>query len=166
MRSRRDFRSRRRPSELDYVPYDGTQRGRLTELIERTYEGTLDCSELDGVREMDHVINGYQATGVFRPENWLFVRNGGQDVGVLLLADHPKGRHWELMYMALVPEVRGRGWGRQITRYAQWLARGANVERIVVAVDAANSPAVAMYRDSGFELWDQRAVYVRVPQRG
>ncbi len=115
---------------------------------------------------LDHVINGYQATGVFRPENWLFVRSGGQDVGVLLLADHPKGRHWELMYMGLVPEVRGRGWGRQITRYAQWLARGAGVERIVVAVDAANSPAVAVYRDTGFELWDQRAVYVRFPKRG
>jgi ribosomal protein S18 acetylase RimI-like enzyme len=86
-------------------------------------------------------------------------------VGVLLLADHPKGRHWELMYAALVPEVRGRGWGRQITRYAQWRARGANVERIVVAVDAANLPAVAMYRDSGFDSWDERSVYVRVPKR-
>ena len=154
------------PCELEYVPYSGTQRGRLISLIGQTYEGTLDCTALEGVRDIDNVVNGYQGTGVYRPENWLFVRNGGQDVGVLLLADHPKGRHWELMYMALVPEARGRGWGRQITRYAQWLARGANVERIVVAVDASNSPAVAMYRDSGFELWDQRAVYVRVPNGG
>jgi mycothiol synthase len=152
-------------SELEFVPYDGTQRGRLTELVGRTYEGTLDCRDLEGVRDLENVINGYQGTGVYRPENWLFVRNGDEDVGVLLLADHPKGRHWELMYTALVPEARGRGWGRQITRYAQWLARGANVERIVVAVDAANLPAVAMYRDSGFESWDERSVYVRVPKR-
>jgi ribosomal protein S18 acetylase RimI-like enzyme len=69
------------------------------------------------------------------------------------------------MYTALIPEARGRGWGRQIARYAQWLARAAGVERIVVAVDAANWPAVAMYRDSGFQMWDQRAVYVRVPNR-
>jgi mycothiol synthase len=151
------------PGELQYVPYDETQRARLLELVARTYEGTLDCSELDGVRDLDHVIDGYQRTGVFRPENWLFVRGDGRDVGVLLLADHPQGRHWELMYTALVPEARGRGWGRQVTRYAQWLGRTANIERIVVAVDAANWPAVAMYRDSGFEMWDQRAVYVRVP---
>ncbi len=150
------------PSELKFVAYDDTQRGRLMELVARTYEGTLDCRELDGVRDLENVINGYQASGVFRPENWLFVRQEGADVGVLLLADHPQARHWELMYMALVPEVRGRGWGRQATRYAQWLARGAGVERIVVAVDAANFPAVRMYRDCGFELWDQRAVYVRV----
>src|SRR5262249_55163100 len=137
----------------------------LIRLVGRTYEKTLDCRELDGVRDVEQVINDYQGTGVYRPENWLFVRYGGEDVGVLLLADHPKGRHWELMYMALVPEARGRGWGRQITRYAQWLARGASVERIVAAVDAANMPAVAMYRDTGFVLWDQRAVYVRVAKR-
>jgi mycothiol synthase len=153
------------PGGLEYVAYNGTQRGRLLELVARTYEGTLDCRELDGVRDLDHVINGYQGTGAFRPENWLFVRKDGRDVGVLLLADHPKGRHWELMYMALVPDARGRGWGRQIARYAQWLGRGANIERIVVACDAANWPAIAMYRDSGFELWDERAVYVRVPKR-
>jgi ribosomal protein S18 acetylase RimI-like enzyme len=152
-------------SELEYVSFHGTQRSRLMELVGRTYEGTLDCRDLDGVRDLEHVIKGYEATGVYRPENWLFVRHEAEDVGVLLLADHPKGRHWELMYMALVPEARGRGWGRQITRYAQWLARGAGIERIVVAVDAANLPAVAMYRDSSFELWDQRAVYVRVPAK-
>ena len=83
----------------------------------------------------------------------------------MLLADHPKARHWELMYMGLVPEVRGRGWGRQITRYAQWLARGAAIERIVVAVDAANSPADAMYRSTGFEMWDRRTVYLRFPAK-
>ena len=150
------------PCELRYVPYDGTQRGQLMQLIDKTYEGTLDCTALNGVRDIDHVINGYQATGVYRPENWFFVQSD-HDVGVLLLADHPKARHWELMYLGLVPEARGRGWGRQVTRYAQWLARGANVERIVVAVDAANAPAVAMYRSAGFEMWDKRAVYVRFP---
>ncbi len=148
---------------LDYTDYKPSQRHRLIGLIERTYEGTLDCTSLNGVRDIEHVINGYQNTGVFLPQCWLIVRSGDCDVGVLLLADHPQNRQWELMYVGLVPEARGRGWGRQITRYAQWLARGARAERIVVAVDAANGPAVAMYRSSGFELWDRRAVYVRFP---
>jgi len=98
---------------------------------------------------------------VYRPENWLFVRHEGEDVGVLLLADHPKGRHWELMYMGIVPEYRGRGWGRQIAHYAQWLARGARAERLLVAVDAKNRPAANVYRSTGFEIWELRAVYVR-----
>jgi ribosomal protein S18 acetylase RimI-like enzyme len=96
----------------------------------------------------------------------LFVRAAGEDVGVVLLAEHVKPRNWELMYMGLVREVRGRGWGRQIARYTQWLARGARIERILVAVDASNEPAAAVYRETGFEMWERRAVYLRFPRSG
>jgi ribosomal protein S18 acetylase RimI-like enzyme len=146
---------------LSFVPYDGTLRERVMRLIERTYEGTLDCTALNGVRQVDNVITGYQATGVFRPQNWLIVRAEAKDVGILLLADHPQAGHWELMYMGLVPEARGHGWGGQITQHAQWLAGRAGGERIVLAVDAANEPALRMYRSTGFEMWDRRTVYVR-----
>ncbi len=149
------------PCEVEFESYAPSQRARLLQLVEQTYEGTLDCTALNGVRDLDDVVNGYEATGAFRPENWQFVRQGGEDVGILLLADHPQARHWELMYMGLVPGVRGRGWGRQIARYAQWLARGARVERILVAVDAANSPAADVYRVTGFEIWERRSVYLR-----
>src|SRR5262249_40942258 len=90
------------PFGLGFEEFQMDQRERLMRLIERTYVGTLDCAALNGVRDMDNVVNGYQATGVFCAENWLFARNGGADVGVLLLADHPKGKHWELMYTGLV----------------------------------------------------------------
>ena len=107
------------------------------------------------------MIAGYRATGVYRAENWLIVQHDGQDVGVLILADHPQARHWELVYMGLVPEARGCGWGRQITQHAQTLAEDAQVERIVLAVDAENEPALRMYRTAGFQTWDHRSVYVR-----
>jgi mycothiol synthase len=149
--------------ELEYEDYNGAKRGRLIALVERSYEQTLDCVGLNGMRTVDDVLSGYQATGVYRPENWQFVRNAGQDVGLLLLADHPQARHWELMYMGLVPEVRGRGWGGKIAQHAKWLAQRANIERIVLAVDAANAPALRMYRTAGFEIWDRRTVYVRFP---
>jgi ribosomal protein S18 acetylase RimI-like enzyme len=164
--SQRFPRERDREAVLEFVPFDGPLRSRLMRLIERTYEGTLDCTALNGVRDVDNVINGYQATGVFKPQNWMIVRAHGEDAGVLLLADHPKAGHWELMYMGLVPEVRGNGWGRQITRHAQWLAAQSGVERIVLAVDATNEPALRMYRNTGFEMWDRRTVFVRFPGGG
>lgn len=148
---------------LEFEPYDASQRGRLSDVIERTYEGTQDCVALGASRQMDDVVAGYQATGRFDPANWLFVRADRQDVGVLLLADHLALGHLELVYMGLVPQFRGRGWGAQIARHAQWLARSAKAERIVLAVDAANAPALAMYRDTDFVVWDQRAVYARFP---
>jgi ribosomal protein S18 acetylase RimI-like enzyme len=149
--------------ELQFVRYNASRRSRLMKIIARSYEQTLDCVPLNGIRTVDNVITGYQNTGVFRPENWLLVRGRNRDAGVLLLAAHPKAGHWELVYMGLAPEARGRGWGRQITRYAQWLARQAGVARIVVAVDSANAPALKMYRTAGFEVWDRRTVYVRFP---
>ena len=153
------------PCDVQFTPYDGTQRTRLMRLIERSYEGTLDCEGLNGVRDVDNVVTGYQATGEYRPENWQIVRSGDADVGILLLADHPKVGHWELMYMGLVPEARGRGWGRQVTQHAQWLAGRAGVQRIVLAVDAVNAPALRMYRSTGFEMWDRRTVYMRFPPK-
>jgi len=148
--------------ELQFVPYEERERQRLCNLIEQTYVESLDCPALNGARGIDDVVAGYRATGLFRPEYWQFVRHEGNDVGVLVLADHPSARHWELVYMGLVPNARGHGWGRQITQHAQSLARLANVERIVLAVDAANSPAFEMYRAAGFEKWDRRHVFVRI----
>ena len=99
--------------------------------------------------------------GVFRPENWLFVRSGAKDVGVLLLADHGMSQHWELVYMGLVPAARGKRIGAAIVQHAQQLVHRAGVARLVLAVDAANSPAIKMYNESGFIAWDTRIVYVR-----
>jgi ribosomal protein S18 acetylase RimI-like enzyme len=148
-------------AQLDWVTYDESQRDRLARVIERTYDGTLDCAALNGQRHIEDVIDGYQAAGVFQAENWRIVCSGGADVGVLLLTDHPVAGHLELVYMGVVPEARGQGWGKQIVRHAQDLARRARVERIVLAVDAVNTPALRMYRSAGFEAWDHRAVYVR-----
>lgn len=149
------------PCEVEFEEYRSDQRLRMADVMQRTYEGTLDCTALDGVRHMNDVIDGYMATGKFKAENWLFVRNGGRDVGALILADHPGARHRELVYMGIAPEFRGRGWGRQIAHYAQWLTRGARLERLLVAVDAANKPAADVYHATGFETWELREVYVR-----
>lgn len=154
-----------REPQCDPLKFDSFSPGELDRLIavvERTYEGTLDCAGLDNMRRMEEVIDGYMNTGQFYAENWLIAVNDGRDVGVLLMADHPRAGHWELMYMGLVPEARGNGWGCEIARQAQWLARRAGAERIVLAVDAVNRPALAMYERVGFAAWDRRSVFVRM----
>jgi GNAT superfamily N-acetyltransferase len=147
-------------SEVAFEPYCEAAHDRFVELIEQTYEATQDCAALNGRRPMNETIDGYRATGVFRPENWLFVRHGAKDVGVLLLADHGTSEHWELVYMGLVTAARGKRIGAAIVRHAQQLVHGAGVARLLLAVDAANSPAIKMYNESGFIAWDTRIVYV------
>ncbi|MEX0585910.1 MAG: GNAT family N-acetyltransferase [Pirellulales bacterium] len=147
--------------EIALVPYTDADRGRLASIVELTYEQTLDCPELNGRRRAADVLAGYAATGAARTDHWYLLARGDIDVGCLLLADHPSDNQWELVYVGLVPAVRGRGWGLQATRHAQWLTRNAGRRRLVLAVDGANSPAIAIYVECGFRAWDRRSVFVK-----
>ena len=79
-------------------------RERLKKLIDATYQNSLDCPKLNDVRDMEAVLEGYQSSGVFWPELWSIVQFDGQDVGCLLLADHPEYDNVELVYMGVAPE--------------------------------------------------------------
>lgn len=152
-----------RPSgPLAFESYRPANRDRLARVVEATYCQTLDCPRLGGVRHLEDVLAGYRATGVFDAQRWLIVRHQDRDVGCLLLADHPEHGNWELVYMGLVVSARGRGWGVQMARQAQWRTRRAGRPRLVLAVDAANQPAIKTYAAVGFHPWDRRTAYVKL----
>jgi len=156
------FPTSRPDSPLQFEPYSPNDHQRLARVVKATYEKTLDCPRVSDVRSIDEILEGYRATGVFDPGRWLIVRQGGRDVGCLLLADHPEHGNWELVYMGLVASARGNGWGADIARYGQWLTGQAGCGRMVLAVDADNAPAIAMYAAVGFQAWDRRTVYAKV----
>lgn len=138
---------------------------RLKAIVQQTYTESLDCPQLNGIRPVEDVLDSYRSSGGFDPSRWFIVCRGGEDVGCLLLADHAAQESWELVYMGLAPQARGHGWGVHIARRAQWLAFQAGRQRLVVAVDAANVPAIRMYRAAGFETWQRRTVFLRVFSR-
>lgn len=147
------------PFELE--TYSTTNRERFIATLEQTYDNTLDCPALNGVRQTCDVLEGYQATGSYSPENWFLLRYEGRDAGCLLLSDHPETDQYELVYMGLVPEARGNRLGQSITQFARWRTHQAGRKRLVLAVDAKNEPARAMYEATGFARWDRRHVWVR-----
>jgi ribosomal protein S18 acetylase RimI-like enzyme len=149
-------------TELAFVSLADTDNSSIERMVERTYVGSCDCPALDGVRSIDDVLAGYRAVGRFRPELWLIARLHDEDVGCVLLADHAPESLWELVYMGVIPETRGGGRGLEITGYAQWLAARENVQRLVLAVDAANAPAISIYASAGFVSWDRLSVFVYV----
>ncbi len=156
------------PPPLDFalVSAAATERQRFARVVEATYRGSLDCPLVDGLRPTADVLAGYRAVGEHRPEWWLVACENTadeerRDVGCLLLADHPAEEQVEIVYLGIVPECRGRGWGRALTRHAQWLARAAGRARVVLAVDAANHPAIAAYESAGFVAWDRRSILIR-----
>ena len=157
----RDFPPAMPRSELGFESYSVANHGRFVRTMEATYEGTRDCAGLEQVRRGENALAGYRSAGAFDPCRWLLVRHEKRDVGCLLLADHPRHDNIELLYLGLIPAARGHGWGKRLTRHAQWLARLAGRPRLVLAVDTANRPAVQTYTAVDFQAWQQRWLYVR-----
>jgi ribosomal protein S18 acetylase RimI-like enzyme len=157
-----EFPTSRPVSPLEYETYSPANHRRLARIVEATYQQTRDCPQLDRVRDVEDVLAGYRAAGVFDPGRWLIVRHAGTDVGCLLLTDFPEHDNWELTYMGVAPSARGNGWGIEIVRLAQWRARLAGRLRLVLAVDAANDPAIRVYVAAGFQAWERRTVCVKV----
>jgi mycothiol synthase len=155
-------------TRLRFEPWSAAENARLARLIERTYVHSLDCPAVDGIRPVEDVMAGYRATGVFDPSRWLLVtrRDANSDekidIGCLLLADHPTTDQFELVYMGVVPEERGHGWGFDMVRHALCQTHRAERKRLVLAVDSANRPGVRMYASAGFHTFEQKALYLRV----
>ena len=134
---------------------------RLQNLLLETYRQTLDCPELNGLRDIADVLQGYQQQGNYRPEQWYYAKSGSTDVGVLILAEYPATGIWELVYMGVVPGARGNRYGAEIVGHAIRQAILHSANKLVLAADVRNAPALAMYRSVGFEYWDRRTVYSR-----
>jgi ribosomal protein S18 acetylase RimI-like enzyme len=150
------------PAEhLHLHAYSPHQHTRFSRLVERTYVGSLDCGAAEGLRTIDDVLAGYRGTGNFDPTRWVIASEQGSDVGCLIIADDPQHDQSELMYIGVVPEARGRGLGLALVRHAQWMTRGAARGRLVLAVDAANDPAIAIYTAAKFIAWDWQSVFLR-----
>lgn len=147
---------------LAYRPYRGDDRVLFQETLLRTYEGTADCPELSGVRDVGEIIEGHRAQGVHDPEQWWLAVERDWPVGVLMTTVLPETGGWEVSYVGVVPEARGRGVGRELMNKALLEARAAEAPMLTLTVDGRNRPAWNLYRDLGFESYDQREVYLAV----
>ena len=148
--------------KLEFVPVEMASEPQFAALVQATYEGTLDCPAVNGLRSMEDVLRGYRATGKYDPKWWLFVRRQGENLGCLIVTDYPEHEACELVYVGLVPAARGRGLGVDVVRHALWLAAIAKRQRLVLAVDAANEPALKMYAAAGMQAWDRKSVFIGV----
>src|SRR5262245_26373089 len=137
---RLDARHLALPATLSMEGYHPTEPAAFHETVLRTYEETLDCPEVNGVRTIEEVIQGHQAQGGYDPRRWWLARRGGEPAGVLLTVEPSRGE-WEVAYMGVVREARRRGVGREMLVHALCEARAAGVERVILSVDDRNSPA-------------------------
>jgi ribosomal protein S18 acetylase RimI-like enzyme len=137
----------------------------LGELIEQTYRESLDCPLLAGLREMRDVIEGHKASGVFRPESWWIAEHHGAPAGCLLLNEVPASKSAEVVYVGVVPSMRGKHIASAMISRAACEAREFGADYLTLAVDSRNAPARRLYEKTGFQAYQSRIAYLRVGRK-
>jgi len=139
----------------------------LRDVIRATYEQSLDCPGLYGLRELPDVIAGHKATGIFHPRTWWIAEMDGRPAGCILVnASSVTPGAMEVVYMGVVASFRGRGVGRAMLRRAARWARRRRKEVLTVAVDSENVYAKRLYDGEGFYETDRRLARILRPSAG
>jgi ribosomal protein S18 acetylase RimI-like enzyme len=136
-------------------------RALLAEALDRSYEATLDCPGLCGLRETDDVIDSHLSTGQFDPALWWLVLKDGRGSGCVLFSPCPEQSTVELVYLGLSRELRGQGLARRLLDYGLSRLGGPARLSVTCAVDRQNAPAIALYQRAGFGEFSGRIAYVR-----
>lgn len=143
--------------------------------LERSYEGTLDCPELCGMRSIADVLDSHKSVGQFDPSLWWLLLDNDGPQGCTLLNVCPEQDSVELVYLGIAPAMRARALGPQLLAVALRrlydLAIGAHAlpdhphiggaGGITCAVDTRNTPAMKLYKRAGFERFGVRLPFVR-----
>ncbi|HSW45051.1 MAG TPA: GNAT family N-acetyltransferase [Phycisphaerae bacterium] len=151
----------RTDSEVQWLEHDTNAHGLFARVVQSTYERSLDCVALNGVRDMEDILASHKAAGEFDPRFWLIASVDGEPAGVILLSRQPERWALEVVYMGVVPSRRGRGCGAAMLRRAFKIAREQALETLTLTVDAGNMPALGLYRRFGFTETGRRDVWIR-----
>jgi ribosomal protein S18 acetylase RimI-like enzyme len=150
-----------RPS-LTWATYGPRTHKLFVDVLERTYEGSLDCEALNGARATEDILASHRATGEFDPALWLIAMSDGQPVGTALGAYIEEHDAFELVYMGCVPQARGHGWGTVLLCELIGRVRQRGGRTMQLSVDEQNWPAFRLYRAFGFVPTTSREVWVRL----
>lgn len=129
-------------------------------LVAQTYENSLDCPELDGMRDVDDVLEGYHATSHGSSYNWYTLESGSEAIGVIITAHHAEPQQLELIYFGLTPRFRQLGLGSEMIRFVLQLAQFLGCRSTITGVDQRNTPAMALYRRFGFQQNDVKQLFL------
>jgi len=132
----------------------------LAAVIQATYQDSLDCPGLAELREMDDVLEGHRATGIFNPSTWWLVRWEGQAAGCVLVNQSISGEA-QMVYLGVIPAFRGRGLARWMTAAVMQACWQEGLTAMTLAVDRRNATAARAYRAAGLTICRERNAYIK-----
>lgn len=148
-------------SAFSWLSYDSGYHDLFKSVMLQTYRASLDCPELENLRDIEDVIEGHRGSGQFDRQWWKLFLWQDEPVGVLLLMPLRSQRMMELTYMGLCPAARGRGLGKVLVGEALRCRDGSGNDHLMLAVDCRNKPARDLYEGFGFRTILCRTVFIR-----
>jgi len=124
--------------------------------------------------DVDHVIALWQRCSLTRPWNdpasdiararrgansTILVGRAGDAAVATALVGHDGHRGW-VYYLAVDPELQGKGFGRAIMTAAEGWLRGRGIEKTMLMVRADNAQVRAFYDRLGYAT-QERVVYAK-----
>ena len=146
---------------LTFAPYSDARESEFAETLRRTYTGSLDLPEATVDRPAQQLLVGYRYGQPDPPHWWLAEGDAGEPVGLVVLSELEAPGVWEVAYLGVVPERRGRGYGRSLLRFAIAEARRAGAEDLSLAIDGRNGPAFHLYTGHSFRVYESQELYLR-----
>ncbi|QNN21417.1 GNAT family N-acetyltransferase [Planctomycetales bacterium ZRK34] len=152
------------PQQIDgisFEPWRPQAKQDYLHVLEASYQQTLDCPGLAGIRRTEDVLAGHRGAGEFDPSLWTLMRLHDEPIGVLLLNPVPAADCVELVYLGLAHHVRGRGYGALLMQRGMWLCAERPETYFTLAVDETNTPALALYRRFGLRRVTRKLAMIR-----
>ncbi|MBA2116046.1 GNAT family N-acetyltransferase [Bremerella alba] len=146
--------------DLQFQRCDDFQSEAFRSLIAQTYDNSLDCPELDGLRDVEDVLDGYYATSGLSTDHWYTLEHGSETIGVVITAHHVEPQQLELIYFGLTPRFRRMGLGSEMIRFVLELAQSMGCRSTITGADQRNTPAMALYREFGFQQAEAKELYL------
>jgi len=150
-------------TSIQSIKYDEHQNHqRFLELLDLTHEASQDCPELNHIRTAEESLESHRSAGDSSEELWYLFHGEGVDLGVLLLSEHREDKVWEVVYMGVAPEQRGKGYGTAFIQHALLEAHAHDQTAVILAVDHKNSYAIKIYEDMGFLTQNTLSVHAHL----
>ena len=129
--------------------------------LEASYEGSLDCPELCGLRQTRDVLDSHLDVGTWDPTLWWVVFHQDTPAGVAMFNALENASEIELVYIGLAPSLRGHALGSTLLRMGMHQGAQRGHATMTCAVDKRNAPALHLYENHGFRAFTTRAGYIR-----
>ena len=136
-------------TEYEQLNYSEKTHPMFAAAVLASYQHSLDCPALNGLRDIEDILAGHKGAGLFDPNDWFLIRHKRDtDCGVMLSITH-QADGMELVYLGLAPKARGRGIGNYLMQIALARVYEKKLHKLTLAVDSVNEPALKLYHRHG-----------------